>query len=388
MGGTANATVSVSSALASPLTVLLKTTRGVTEVPASVTIPEGAARASFPIRGLRAGVEELTAEPDDTRYETASAFVQVAGSTSELRLTVESGDKQVAQAGVPLPDAIVIRVGDRNNLPYQGMTVRASVSTGGTVTPQSAVSDDAGQVRFQWTPGPAVANELTATLDGAPDAAPAVATSLGRPAIAAGGVVNSASYAPGLVSGSLVSIFGSSLAAGATGQAGLPLPALLAGVRVFIDGRSASLVYVSDRQVNFLVPNGLAEGDASVTVVTPLGASPPVRVPVLSSLPGLYFNPSTGLGAVIRRGEFLEVYATGLGPVRPSSTVGVEETLTKPSALIDGQAVEVLFSGLAPGFPGLNQVNVRLPAGLSGGRQRISLEMNGRRSNEVFFSAQ
>ena len=380
---TAGASVSVAAPLAAPLTVLLKTTRGAASVPASVTIPAGATRATFTVRGVKGGVEELTAEPDDTRFETAYAFVQVTGSPSELRLSIESGDRQIAQPGAPLADAVAIRVVDRNKLPYPGLTVQASVSAGGTLTPASAVTDDNGLVRFVWTPGPGASNELTATLDGAPGVAPVTAVALGRPAIATGGVVNAASYAPGLSPGSLASIFGSSLAAGATARAGLPLPVQLSGVRVLIDGRPAALLYVSDRQVNFLVPSGLAEGQATVVVTTPLGESPAVRVSVVTYLPGLFYDPSSGAGAVIARGEFLEIYATGLGPVRPASIAGLEETLATPQVLIDAQPAEVLFSGLAPGFPGLYQVNVRLPTGLAPGPHKLVVELNGRRSNEV-----
>ena len=382
---TAGASVSVAAPLAAPLTVLLRTVRGAAAVPASVTIPAGATRATFTVRGLRGGVEELTAEPDDTRFETAFAYLQVAGAASELRLSIESGDRQIAQPGAPLAEAVAIRVVDRNKLPYPGLTVRATVSADGALTPASAVTDDNGLVRFVWTPGPGALNELTATLDGAPGVAPVTALALGRPAVAAGGVVNAASYAPGLAPGSLASIFGSSLAAGATARAGLPLPAQLAGVRVLIDGRPAPLLYVSDRQVNFFVPSGLAEGQASVVVTTPLGESPAVRVPVLTYLPGLFFNPSNGAGAVVARGEFLEIYATGLGPVRPASIVGLEETLATPQVLIDTQPAEVLFSGLSPAFPGLYQVNIRPPKGLLPGPHKLVLDLNGRRSNEVVW---
>jgi uncharacterized protein (TIGR03437 family) len=381
--GSIGAGVSVAAPPAAPLTVSLKTAHGAASTPPSVTIPAGATSAKFTIRGLRAGVEELTAEAADTGYETAAAFVQVAGSSGDLKLAVESGDRQIAQPGTPLAEAIAIRVVDRNNLPYQGLTVRAAVSPGGSVAPASAETGDDGVVRFTWTPGPGSFNELTATLDGAPGVAPARVTALGRPAVAAGGVVSAASYAPGLAPGSLASIFGASLAGGATAQAARPLPLQLAGVRVLLDGRAAQLIYASDRQVNFLVPSSLAEGETSLVVATPLGDSPAVRVPVLTYLPGLFFDPGSGLGAVLQRGEFLEVYATGLGPVRPSSIVGLEETLAAPNVLVDNQPAEVPFSGLAPGFPGLYQVNVRLPRGLAPGPHKLGLEIGGRRANEV-----
>jgi uncharacterized protein (TIGR03437 family) len=382
-GGTINASVSVAAPAAAPLAVSLKTARGAVSAPSPVTIPAGATSAKFALRGVRAGVEELTAEAADPRFETAAAYVQVTGDPGELKLTVESGDRQEAQPGTPLAEAVAIRVTDRNNLPYPGLTVRAAVSAGGAVAPAAAETDDNGVARFAWTPGPGPSNELTATLDGAPQVAPARAVALGRPAVAAGGVVNAASFAPGMAPGGMASVFGANLGGGATAQAAPPLPVQLAGVGVLVGGRAAQLFYASDRQVNFLVPSGLPEGETTLAVSTPLGVSPAVSVPVLTYLPGLFFDPATGLGAIVQRGDFLEIYGTGFGPVRPSSMLGLEETLAAPSVLVGNQPAVVLFSGLSPGFPGLYQVNVRLPAGLARGAHRVSLEIGGRRANEV-----
>jgi minor extracellular serine protease Vpr len=44
---------------------------------------------------------------------------------------------------------------------------------------------------------------------------------------------------------------------------------------------------------------------------------------------------------------------------------------------IGGQTATVLFSGLAPGFPGLYQVNATVPAGISAGTLPVSLTIGG-----------
>ena len=72
------------------------------------------------------------------------------------------------------------------------------------------------------------------------------------------------------------------------------------------------------------------------------------------------------MAAVRDLGGAMEIYATGLG-VRPE---GVAVT-------IGGQAATVLYAGLAPGFVGLNQVNVTTPAGLAAGEYDLVLRAGG-----------
>jgi uncharacterized protein (TIGR03437 family) len=52
-------------------------------------------------------------------------------------------------------------------------------------------------------------------------------------------------------------------------------------------------------------------------------------------------------------------------------------------AMIDGQAAEVLYAGQAPGFTGLNQMNIMLPAGISSGAHGLAITRAGFFSNQV-----
>jgi minor extracellular serine protease Vpr len=96
-----------------------------------------------------------------------------------------------------------------------------------------------------------------------------------------------------------------------------------------------------------------------------------------------------------RRGQVIQLYANGLGPVtnqpesgEPVPSSPLAQTKTTPEVSIGGQAASVLFSGLAPGFAGLYQINVTVPSGLSPGNYPIHVAIGGRTSKDSGIAIQ
>jgi uncharacterized protein (TIGR03437 family) len=131
-------------------------------------------------------------------------------------------------------------------------------------------------------------------------------------------------------------------------------------------------------------------GTATLVVSTPLGASKPVSVPVLAALPGIFADHVSGYGAILvagtgettltrpaRPGEYIEIYGTGLGAVDASNRTALPVTVNLGSLQLTPA-----YSGRSHLYPGLDQINVQIPQGLSG-EQRVSIEVNQLRSNGV-----
>ncbi len=200
------------------------------------------------------------------------------------------------------------------------------------------------------------------------------------------GLVNAATLVPGTAAvspGEFVSLFGSGLAAAATG-ATPPYPFALGDVTVLVNGLPAPIAYVSATQVNFLVPYALTGSAATVVVNNGAVASNSVSMPLRKTTAGVFSadGSGTGPGAITHsngspvtaanpaiRGETIVVYASGLGALTTPVTDGVPSsgaTASPIAVAIGGQAVKVTFAGLSPSFPGLYQVNVTIPANLVG----------------------
>jgi uncharacterized protein (TIGR03437 family) len=172
-----------------------------------------------------------------------------------------------------------------------------------------------------------------------------------------------------------------------------PWPTEYAFVRVLVNRRASPLLFLSAGQINFMIPPDTPPGEVDVQVRAEWGDSPIMRVTVRPATPGIFFDSSTGYGAILNagtadrtqnvpaaRGSAVEIYCTGLGAVQDS---GLRETVMRPSVTIGNLPAQVVYSGHAGGYVGLYQVNAIIPEGLSPGAHDVRMTVNGVTSNVV-----
>jgi uncharacterized protein (TIGR03437 family) len=212
------------------------------------------------------------------------------------------------------------------------------------------------------------------------------------------GIVNAASSIPFTTSfapGEFISLYGNGFTT-STLTAGLPFPDSLGGVQVMVNGTPAPIYSVSPTQINAIIPYS-APSDGSLLTIQVTNIANSTLVYSGPTDPGVYTYPTPGgigVGAMIHNsdgsivteanpaqaGEAIQIYCSGLGTVTPTVTTGAAASTTTLSntdnavgVYIDGVSANVLFSGLAPGFGGLYQINVTIPAGLTSGDHGLEI---------------
>jgi uncharacterized protein (TIGR03437 family) len=222
-------------------------------------------------------------------------------------------------------------------------------------------------------------------------------------AIAANLDKNATTVAPG----GLLTIFGTNMVKTATdlsGWAGRILPFSLNGTSVTIGGKRAPILYVSGGQMNVQVPVDAGTGPQAVVVTSVVGASASFNVNVAAVAPAIFFGP---VPAVLknsdfslvsatnpaRAGDIVVVYATGLGATTPAIATGAlapSGTLANTAtvtATVNGQDAPVIGSVASPGYAGLYQVAIRIPAGITG-NVPIVIQQGSTKSNSVSIAVQ
>lgn len=222
-----------------------------------------------------------------------------------------------------------------------------------------------------------------------------------QPNVSDGGILNSASYASprlptgAVAQGAIFVIFGVNMGPATLVSApSLPLGDTLGGtsVRVTSGGQTLNcpMVYTSAGQVAAIMPSTTPVGNATLTVTYNGATSVSRNVRVAASSFGTYTINQRGSGPGVitnfesatsqpvntvlkpaRPGQTVILYGTGLGPL----PAGTPDNAAAPAVQINNNNIEVLigsrratvsYAGRAPGFVGLDQLNLVVPEGVLG----------------------
>jgi uncharacterized protein (TIGR03437 family) len=218
----------------------------------------------------------------------------------------------------------------------------------------------------------------------------------------------------------------------------LPLPKALGGVSLRVGGSltydspnsrwtysatgsvEAGLTYVGPSQINFQMPPGIGPADSvPAQLQLPNGKTLLTTLRLVSAAPGIFsiLMNGQGQGAVLNqdnsangdpqrflgvkpaaRSSVIQIFATGAGETTPALAAGEAApasgnplvlTKVQPTVTIGGKNAKVQFSGMAPGFVGLWQINAEIPQDVTPGMALpLVITAAGAASNTVTIAVQ
>ncbi|MEP7362431.1 MAG: hypothetical protein ABI972_04180 [Acidobacteriota bacterium] len=306
------------------------------------------------------------------------AAVAAIGATQFARFAQPS----IANANAVITDNGTIEIVDVNS----GAVLR-------TATPlERPLSTPTGNQRSNidgrtMSVDPSGTNAYVLTTSGLSIVSLAPPTQTTRPTINPGGVVNLASYTPEFAQGGLFSIFGRNMGNNGAFNS-TPLPTVLGNSCVTLNNQPLPLMLMSDGQLNAQIPPTLAPGTYPLVIrnLTRLTSSTPSNIRVAKYAPAVFVDPVTQLPAILhpdgtpvskqhpaQRDKRLVLYAIGLGPTTGGRVTSGMPAPADPLAETDevkvyfgdptirGTEMIVEWSGLAPGYIGLYQINLLVP---------------------------
>jgi uncharacterized protein (TIGR03437 family) len=225
------------------------------------------------------------------------------------------------------------------------------------------------------------------------------------------GVLTNSSTLPNVAPGTIAWMFGEQFTFNAPSSAAtLPLDTSLNGVTVYLNNTAVPVYYVSYGQINFQIPFSTMQGDYIVRVQregltgNSVGLTVNLREPRILTLNGA----GTGYGIIVNQdnsfpapasygagfhpakaGDWLVIYALGLGPTAPEVASGAGSPLNPLSkvdigvkvVLTDGffsTSVDAYFAGLTPNLVGLYQINFQVPTNAPKGDSiNLALQLGG-----------
>jgi uncharacterized protein (TIGR03437 family) len=279
---------------------------------------------------------------------------------------------------------------------YDSYALNGDGTSGDSTFLQDYVSSSDGGIRIGYGVGPYLA--LNIAFQGSP-----VVSASSGVYLSPVGVGNAASSAPftAFVSpGEFLTLVGTGLSS-TTSSASVPFPKSLSGVQVTINDIPAPIYYVSPTQINVVVPYDTTQSVAQIQVTNNGANSNFVTLFTGMTSAGVFTEPPGGIlyaaalhpdfslideSSPAQVGETVAVYLAGMGAVgnqpadgaaAPSSPLS--DTPNMPAVYLYDNAGNVgnptaTFSGLAPGFAGLYQINFPIPTGLALGDASLEVE--------------
>jgi len=186
------------------------------------------------------------------------------------------------------------------------------------------------------------------------------------------------------------------------------LPNTLAGVSVTFDSSPAAIRVASASGLLIVAPFSLQPGTKTAIRVTSAGVvSDPVTMDVFGTAPAIVTQNASGTGVAkavnqdgsmnsaqnpAAKGSYVALYATGLGTVTPTLVAGqappsspLSTTTSSTTVVVGGVVASVAFSGAAPSYPGVYQVNAQIPTTAAVGSNVIQIYSNGLPSQSGVF---
>jgi minor extracellular serine protease Vpr len=398
----------------------------------SVTIPAGGTSTlSLTLSGTKPAASEYSGNLVLKNSSTTLniPFMALEGSNTVYNLLPLGGGEGITGQDV---GPATVQLTDVYGIPVTGSNVTYSVSPRGSLTlsssPGAPACAPASSTTSITCPTDQYGYSYVEVVNGSGIASPTVnftaSGSTGSfsyniqapPATASAAVVDATSFAKQPVApGSYVNIYGTGLsnytdtdnattdALSADGTYDI-LPLQIDYVTVTFDVPSAGisvpahLTYVSPTVVQIQVPWEL-QGQSSAQMKVVLDGDllgNVVTVPLSNYAPQFFTNGNNIADALDQsyklittshpatRGQLVQLYANALGPVnnQPASgapAVDASNTTTQPVTVnFGGQTATASFAGLAPGFPGLYQINVTVPSNATtGSAVPVTITVNG-----------
>ena len=340
-----------------------------------------------------------------------SSTQRAATGCNPTRLSMtQSASASNFSAAVGWPVPMTVQLADDCGDPVLNGQIVLTYSNGDPAQSMTLTDPQEGSYSATWTPAKD-GRSVTVTARAAAPNLPAITTQLTGavlpnkvPILSPDGTVDNFSFLGGapLAPGTIAAIFGLDLAPAPRAPGVIPFRTEVDGTRVLVGGVEAPIHFVSGGQINAQIPAELIPNRQYQVLISAGGAltapdtidlaaaQPTVQAPAPENVVAAqHANFDTITPALpARPGEAIIVYALGLGQTDPPARSGTASpsnpparALSQPTVTIGGKPAEIIFAGLTPGFVGLHQINLFVPADATTGNLEITINQNGVTSN-------